>query len=144
MDLNWTAIAGLAGIAIGASLTSFFARRTNETKHYLELGTQAYVDFMKSTAALAIAQKNKNVEKEFDATAQLADAKARICIYGSAGVIKDLAAFWRNGAQLDSPERYSAFVRLAQAMRKSGIMMKQPVPNADIAQLLVGSDVTNE
>ena len=49
--------------------------------------------------------------------AELADAKVRVALYGSAEVVKSLAAFCRTTQHLGSPEAKQSFVTLALAMR---------------------------
>jgi hypothetical protein len=49
--------------------------------------------------------------------ARAADAKTRVCLYGSQEVIALLAAFEKEGGIINTPQQRSAFVRLVQAMR---------------------------
>ena len=77
------AIVGIAGILLGAGAQYLLARRTESAKHFQELRTRSYVDFLKSTAGTVIAQRTQNSEKESEASVLMIDAKARIAIYGS-------------------------------------------------------------
>lgn len=49
--------------------------------------------------------------------ARAADAKTRICLYGSKDVITSLAAFERAGGMLRNEKQREAFMRLVTAMR---------------------------
>ena len=51
------------------------------------------------------------------ANAEAADAKARLAVYGTPGVIAALARFEEAGAVLDNPRTRAAFVALVGAMR---------------------------
>jgi hypothetical protein len=69
-------------------------------------------DYFKAIALLA----QNGQTKEHLALA--ADAKVRICLYGSATVIEHLHRFERAGAALDGPESQSIIVDLLKAMRR--------------------------
>ena len=87
------AIVGIAGILLGAGAQYLLARRTESAKHFQELRTRSYVDFLKSTAGTVIAQRTQNSEKESEASVLMIDAKARIAIYGSPAVAAATADF---------------------------------------------------
>ncbi len=55
--------------------------------------------------------------KEEEVFARIADAKTRICLYGSQEVIMSLAKFERSGGVINNEEQREAFVALIQAMR---------------------------
>lgn len=140
-----------AVVAAMVSLSILFLTRRSETIKQLHLlRTAAYVDFVRSVSALAAVRKPPLTElfhqepiqpkeyflKEWESRLLLADAKARIAIYGSESVVSCLASFLRGGAVLDSPERMKAFTAVCQTMRRDS----RPGPgkaNDDDAQFLL-------
>src|SRR5690348_3619994 len=76
-------------IAAIVSVMVVFLSRRSETKKHLELlRTTAYVDFVRGVAGLAVLQKRPiDTKEEFlkgnELTMLVADAKARIALYGS-------------------------------------------------------------
>lgn len=104
----------LLGIAVGALLTYLFTRSHEHEKHYRLLQTSAYADYLRCVAESAHLSLESNIADVF---ARAADAKTRVCLYGSDEVITLLAAFEREGGSIGSAPQRSAFVRLVQAMR---------------------------
>ncbi|OLE55933.1 MAG: hypothetical protein AUG51_00670 [Acidobacteria bacterium 13_1_20CM_3_53_8] len=104
----------LLGIAVGAILTYLFTRSHEQEKHYRLLQTGAYADYLRAVAEAAHLSLQSD---EADLFARAADAKTRICLYGSKEVITLLAAFERKGGIIGNAQQRKAFVRLVQAMR---------------------------
>ena len=126
----------LIGVLAGAVLQFYFTRYLEAQRHRRELRTQAYLDYLKSVSGLAHLN-DPHGSQESDLLAGAADAKARICLYGSAEVIKEFAAFEQLGALLSSPSEQRCFVAMIAEMRKdSG--NKSPVSIEDIRLLLLG------
>jgi hypothetical protein len=123
MDLNtWLpAITGLIGLGLGAALQYYSARTIERNRHFDELRSRAYVDFIRAVAATAIGGKDWDSTTAADALADLADAKVRIALYGSDEAVKSLAQFCRTDQQLGSPEAQESFIRLTTAMRKDAL-----------------------
>ncbi len=136
-----TAIAGIVGILLGAVTQYIFSQRAESTKHYQELRTKSYVDFIKATAMIAIAQKNQNSAKEFDGAILMADAKARIAIYGSQKVVALISEFFRKHGALTSSDAYVTFTEIVAAMRADTPGGGLIISNADISQLILGKDI---
>lgn len=72
------------------------------------------MDFVRGVASLAVLQKKPlDSEAEFlkgnELIMLVADAKARIALYGSTSVVSSLAQFLRGGVVLDTPERAKEF-----------------------------------
>jgi len=104
----------LLGIAVGALLTYLFTRSHEHQKHYRLLQTSAYADYLRCVAESA----HLNLESDTAAVfARAADAKTRICLYGSQEVITLLAAFEKEGGVIGNARQRSAFVSLVQAMQ---------------------------
>ena len=98
MNANATIIAafvGFVGLIVGGYAQYFYGRRAEVTKQLQSLKNQAYVDFVKSVAGVAIAQKAQNKEKELEFSILLADAKSRIAVYGDKEVVEGIATFYR-------------------------------------------------
>lgn len=109
-----SALLTVLGIVVGAILTYLFTRSHEQEKHYRLLQTGAYADYLCCVAESA----HLNLESdEASLLARAADAKTRICLYGSQEVIALLAAFEKEGGVIGSAQQRSAFVRLVQAMR---------------------------
>jgi hypothetical protein len=108
------AVLPLAGAFVGALLQSWLSRRAERERHYELLRAEAYADYLKAVAALA----HLRSDEEYAAGSRaLADAKARIAVYGTESVIKALALFDQVGAILSNPDAQSTFVELVSAMR---------------------------
>ena len=135
------AFVGIGGVLLGAGVQYLLARRTETAKRFQELRTQSYVDFIKSAAGIAIAQKRQDTEKDFEATILMTDAKARIAIYGSPAVAAATAEFFRKHGALTSLDAYRSYVRIVSAMRADAAGGESPIPNIDIGQLILSEDV---
>ena len=114
------AILPLIGVVIGAVMQHYFSRHAEKQKHYVLLKTQAYVDFIKAVAKFAQAAKTDPNER-LKILGEAADAKTRICLYGSSQVIKALSNFEKMGANLSKPETVEVFLVLVQQMRKESV-----------------------
>ena len=125
-----SALLALLGIAVGALLTYLFTRSHEQEKHFRLLQTGAYADYLRCVAEAA----HLNLQSdEANLFARAADAKARICLYGSQEVISLLAVFDKEGGVISNDQQRSAFVRLVQAMRK-----KSTAQISDIEAILFG------
>jgi hypothetical protein len=124
----------------------FLARRSETIRQLQALRAAAYVDFIRAVAGLANLQKDTLQEKEhflkgWELTMLLADAKARIAIYGSESVVSSMANFLRAGSVLDSPERAKEFTAVCQKMRADGRPKTDRVTDQDTHFLLFGFDI---
>lgn len=120
-----TAIVALGSIIIGAILQNKFGIIAESSKQYQNLKIQAYVDFIKSAAGIAIAQKRQDSQKESDALTLMADAKIRIAVYGNREVVDLMADFFRNYGSFNSPDAFRSFVSIVQKMRAESIDKKE-------------------
>jgi len=137
-----TAMVAVVGIIIGAFLQYKFGNISESSKQYQNLKIQAYVDFIKSAAGIAIAQKSNDPKRESDALTLMADAKTRIAVYGSREVVYLMADFFRNYGSFDSPEACRSFVSIVQKMRAESINRKELMVNeSDINLLLFSHDI---
>jgi hypothetical protein len=68
----------------------------------------------------------------------MADAKSRMCIYGSESALRTLAAFYRTGGTLSTPTGMPAYLDLYESMRKE--TDRSSVPRDDLAMIIFGED----
>lgn len=131
------ALVSFLGVVVGASLQYFFTRHLDDQRHYRTLRTQAYTDYLKSVceqAQLVIQPQSKESREIF---ARTADAKSRICLYGSAEAIAAFAEFEHLGAKMGTKEQRRAFSQMVSVMRKdSGGRADASIDNLEI--LLLG------
>lgn len=116
-SLMTPAIFTFLGVVAGAVLQYFFTRHLENQKHYRGLCTQAYTDYLKSVceqAQLAGQAQPKDIREIF---ARTADAKSRICLYGSATAVEAFAEFERLGAMMKTNEQRRAFTKMVAIMR---------------------------
>jgi hypothetical protein len=127
---------------VGAFLGAFLTRRTERFKHLQELRSAAYVDFLRGFAKLAVAQKDglrdeASRGEERDGTTILADAKARIGVYGSKAVVHALADFVGHGSQTCTSEGREALIDMWVIMRQESVGGDED--HEDINKLLFGN-----
>src|SRR5947209_3444579 len=108
--------------AIVSVLVVFLGRRSETVQLQQSLKTTAYVDFIRGIAGLAILQRHTVQDQELQREGWrlkmlVADAKARIAIYGGSVVVRSMAKFLRGGAILNTPERAKSFVEICQSFR---------------------------
>ncbi len=92
-----------AAASLGAIFGAFLTRRTERFKHLQELRSAAYADFVRGVATAAEQSKARNPTGE--GIALVADARARIAIYGGGEVVHALSEFIARGAQTCNPPR---------------------------------------
>ena len=142
MDQIVSAMIGAAVVIIAVLLT----RRSETMKHFQSLRTAAYADFIRGVAGLAVMQRRSpQSEEEFikgqEMVVLVADAKARIAIYGSQSVVGSLASLLRGGQTLDSPERTQAFTEICRKMRNDRSAKRGKVTSHDMHFLLFNLDL---
>ncbi len=121
-----------AAASLGAIFGAFLTRRTERFKHLQELRSAAYADFVRGVATAAEQSKARNPTGE--GIALVADARARIAIYGGGEVVHALSEFIARGAQTCNPQGMKAFAELCASMRaETG---REHLPAEEIARLL--------
>jgi hypothetical protein len=125
----------LVGVIIGAALQSILQSKREQRTQKRILKVKAYSDYLQACARLA----SKDVEKHSEAKIFLADAKARIAIYGTQNVIANIAEFDRKGARLDTQESMELFLKITLSMREED--QNQKIKREDMARLLFGVDI---
>ena len=117
---------------LGAIFGALLTRWTEKYKQLQSLRAAAYVDFLRGVSKLGVVQKDTLRDKdsfleEREATIIVADAKARIAIYGSKEVVQSLSTFMDGGAVLDTGERLRSFAEMCQLMRNESSPRTQRV-----------------
>ncbi|MEM3460111.1 MAG: hypothetical protein QXO24_02710 [Candidatus Micrarchaeaceae archaeon] len=133
------AVIGIIGVLVGSVAQYVFTRAQESVKHYRELRSQAYTDFIKAVAGIAISQKSDSRNREIEFLSLLADAKSRIAVYGSKQVVESMADFFVHHSALDSPEALAAFATIVQKMRRDTVMKGEEVLDEHIRALLFGA-----
>ena len=128
-------------VIIGAALHYIFTLRTESSKQYLNLKSQAYLDFINSVSGIEIAQRRQDQEKEVDYLILLTNAKIRIAVYGSRDIVKWVAEFFRKHGTFKSAEASRSFIDIVQKMRSETTDKNETaVDDRDISQLLFSHD----
>ena len=128
-----TALLSIAGVMLGAGLQYYFSRTLESRKQLALQRSQSFVDYFKAIAL--IAQHGRSPEH----SAMLADAKVRVCIYGSAAVVKLLRDFEGVGSVLNSVECMTLIAELLAEMRRDAGMGETGIDREDLRRILFGS-----
>jgi hypothetical protein len=131
------AIFSFLGIVIGAALQYVFTRHLDNQKHHRELRTKAYTDYLKCVSEQANLGKQRQSQEGRELASQMADAKCRICLYGSTSAVGAFAEFERLGATMNTPEHRTAFTRMVAIMRNDSTSGGQVALN-DLEAVLLG------
>ena len=139
---GWNAFLPVCGIAIGASLQYVFTKHIENHKHQRDLRSKAYMDYLKSVCEHAQLRYSPDPSKELqELFTRTADAKSRICLYGSKEAIQAFSQFERLGATMNTSEQREAFTNMVAIMRSdSGGEDCRQVE--DLQTVLLGSDRT--
>lgn len=132
------AIVGILGVVLGATVQFFFNRKFETSKQFKLLQTQAYVDFIKGVSGIGRSQFFKDKQKEKEFTILIAEARARISIYGSEKVVKKLAEFFRENDGTVSESGMDAFSELIQLMRGESAETPDLVSKNEINEVVFG------
>jgi hypothetical protein len=130
-----TALLSLAGVLVGAGLQYAFGRTLEVRKQLILQKGQAYADYFRAVAAAAKRGSSSEV------LALVADAKMRICIYGSPAVVRCLYEFERAGAATDSEAGHAAIAELLASMRRDMGMVDASISQADLRHIVFGAAV---
>ena len=130
------ALFSILGIVVGASLHYVFSRFLEGRKHLRLLQTEAYADYLRGVAEAA---HHDLTVSEVQIHARIANARARIALYGSPNVVTLLADFEKAGNAIITNEQHEAFICLVKAMRGD-----DHVENAALELVLMGSPKANQ
>jgi hypothetical protein len=134
------AIFSLLGVVVGACLQYFFSKYLDDQRHQRSLRTSAYIDFLKCVGEIKVSAKERDARQFSEVLARLADAKTRICLYGSEKVVTALANFEHMGAVIKSADQRESFVRLVGAMRIDSGLRDRNLTNDEIEVIILGED----
>ena len=124
----------LAGVLIGAGLQYLSSTSLERRKHLSSLRASAYADYFRAVSSLATQGRSSA------AVSALADAKSRVCIYGSPRVLARLAQLERHGANLASPDARAVILDVVAEARKDTTTNGASVSKIDLALILFGPD----
>jgi hypothetical protein len=116
------------GVVTGAILQQRFTKANAVSALFNEAQQKAYVDYLNAVALLATAGKGHSA---------LADAKCRVVIYGTDGVLQRMAELESVGPHLGRPESREVFLHLIHAMR--GSRTKSNIGTEQLARILFGN-----
>jgi len=136
------AIFSFLGIIIGASLQYLFTRRLDNQKHRREIRTAAYTDYLKCVSEHANLGTQRQSSEGRELATKTADAKCRICLYGSSSAVKAFAEFERLGATMNTKQQRSAFTHMVATMRNDSAG-GQRVHLDDLEVVLLGASTLN-
>lgn len=105
------------GVIIGASLQYYFTRHIENQKHIRELRSNSYMDYLKCVCEQAQFRFKPNSKERMELFSRTADAKSRICLYGSKEAIDAFAQFERLGATMNTQEQMQTFTKMVSIMR---------------------------
>jgi hypothetical protein len=130
----------LLTFVVGLAAGTYLSRRTEKLRQLETLRSSAYADFIRGVAGLATTQRGATVSlgDEVKFRSLVADAQARIAIYGSRTVAACLARFLRGGAVLDTDERAEAFCTVCSKMREDSRVGAEELAQDDMSTLLFG------
>jgi hypothetical protein len=135
-----TAILPIVGVVVGAALQFLFARSSQDRAHTTGLRTQAYVDYLRAVAQMARGRAG-DPKRHAEVSGQAADAKARICLYGSDQVVHQLAQFDDTGAVLNTRESTAEFIALCRLMRSESQKGDTMETTRSLGIVLFGADL---
>ena len=129
----------IVGILVGATIQSYYSKRSDTKKQALTFKSQAYVDYLMcvSESARIGHMENSQISNLYS---KAANAKTRIAVFGSKDVAKNLAEFIELGESINSNESASAFIGLCQAMREDYLDIESAPDMDSIISVLIGGD----
>jgi hypothetical protein len=134
-----TAILSFFAVVIGASLQYIFTRYLENQRYRREQRTKAYLDFLKTASE----QERSTLPPDSPGfallTAQLLDARYRVCLYGSEKAIHAFAVFQELGSNTATPEQRAAWVGMMAAMRDDTGDTSSLETQGDMKMVLMGS-----
>ena len=128
------AATGILGVMASTLVQLYLGRQQEARKKIIEIRAQAYLDLINAVATIKI--QGENLEPE--AIEKLLQAKSRVVVVGSDGVVKAIEEFWREYGNLKTPEEKSSFTLILGGIRKD-LSGKNSLPNNLLKGALFGS-----
>jgi hypothetical protein len=141
MNLLAPALSAVVGLIIGAVLQYHFSKRLEAARHFQELRTRAYSDFIAGVAGSASAARKRDKTLQLEAQAQAAEAKIRILLYGSATVVDAVASLSVAQGEVNSMEIAPRFVAVIQSMRADSAVSLPAISDHAILSTAFGPEV---
>ena len=132
------ALLPLAGVLVGALLQHFLGRTLELQKYLSSKKGEAYADYFRAVAAISTKGPSD------DRLSHAAEAKTRICIYGSAEAISCLGDFERSGAKTGTAEGRTAIVSFLRAARRDMKLAGPEVEEHRFLEILFGNRREND
>jgi hypothetical protein len=132
------ALFSLLGVVVGGFLQFFLSRYLESLRAHRDSRTKAYTDYLHCVSEHANPDQMQSSDGH-DLGARTADAKCRICLYGSPEVVAAFAQFERLGATMNSPEQRATFTRMVAIMRNDSTSSSN-VAAGDLQAVLLGVD----
>jgi hypothetical protein len=126
------------GIVVGAVLQYLFSRHQESLRAHRAARTAAYTDYLRCVSQYANPDQSTSSDGH-DLAAKAADAKCRICLYGSSNAIEAFAQFERLGAAMSTSAQQEAFAEMVAIMRSDSTSSKE-VATKDLQIILLGRD----
>ncbi|MCW6510299.1 hypothetical protein [Lichenifustis flavocetrariae] len=121
----------LIGVLIGATLQYAYGQRLEAKKLLSNQKALAYTDYFKAAAGLSQG-------RTADLLALTADAKTRICLFGTPDVVRALKDLEEVGAILSEPKGQIAMAAIMNAMRADLLGTRSVPGTSDLSAVLFG------
>ena len=116
------AATGILGVMASTLVQLYLGRQQEARKKIIETRAQAYMDLVNAVGALASQGANP------DTNEKLLQARSRVAVLGSDGVVKAIGEFWGTHGGFNTPEGKSSFTLIIAVMRKD-LSGKNSLPN---------------
>ncbi|WP_445363635.1 hypothetical protein ACJJIQ_02745 [Microbulbifer sp. ANSA003] len=126
------------------SIKHKLALNAEEIRKMEELKLGAYVDFVRASSGIAMAQRFRDKESEHQSMALLLDSKIRIGIYGDSDVAKAVGEFFEEYGNFTKLEDRRAFTNLMLTMRNNALGSIQDCDRRSISQILFSEAIESE
>jgi adenylate kinase len=146
------AATGILGVMASTLVQLYLGRQQEARKKIIEIRAQAYMDLVNAVATVCklvvSPEAIKNLEPEeiemllraqAEAMMKLTQAKSRVVVVGSNGVVKAIEEFWREYGNLNTPEEKSSFTLILGGIRKD-LSGKNSLSNNLLKGALFGPD----
>jgi hypothetical protein len=117
MALLTPAVSAALGLVVGAVLQYYFSRRLEATRHFRELRTLAYSNFVQAVAESASASRKCDKDLQLEALAKATEAKISILLYGSECVVNAVSEFSMAQGSVSASTIAPRFAAVIHAMR---------------------------
>lgn len=121
----------IGGLAVVIA-QSFYTRRLDAEQRTNEARNQCYADYLRAVAEAALHRGST------DGKISIADAKARIAVYGSVSAVHTMSKFEEAGSDLRSLDGRHAFLGIVRAMRSDAYSAHDAAVERSLKNMLFG------